>query len=142
MSYLTIEQQIEELNNEVRCHLKPSSIHGIGVFALRDLKKGEKCYCFPNQFRKWYAVPYERLTELRPEIREVVLARWPAIINGSTFQSPNCDVWLCSFINYSPNPNYLQMGDIAIRDIKKGEELVEEYRMLKNYKTIYPWIKD
>ena len=39
---MDIDQQIAELNEEIRCHLKPSSIHGIGVFALRDIKKGEK----------------------------------------------------------------------------------------------------
>src|SRR3990167_2653028 len=140
---MDIDQQIAELNEEIRCHLKPSSIHGIGVFALRDIKKGEKCYCFPNQFRKWYAVPYERLNELRPEIKEIVLARWPAIINGSRFQSPNDDVWLLSFMNHGgDNSNYKVDGDIALRDIVAGEELLEDYRTMKNYKIIYPWIKD
>src|SRR3990167_6699972 len=128
---MDIDQQIAELNEEIRCHLKPSSIHGIGVFALRDIKKGEKCYCFPNQFRKWYAVPYERLNELRSEIKEIVLARWPAIINGSKFQSCNDDVWLCSFINHSDNFNYDQSSDSAVRDIKAGEEITETYRNMK-----------
>ena len=72
---MNVDQQIAELNAEVKCHIKPSHIEGVGVFALRDIKKGEKMYCLPNQFRKWYAVPYERLNELRPEIKEVVLAR-------------------------------------------------------------------
>ena len=141
MSYLTIDQQIEELNNEVKCHLKPSSIHGIGVFALRDIKKGEKCYCFPDQFRKWYAVPYDRLKDLRPEVREVVLARWPGIINGSGFQSPNCDVWLISFMNHSDSPNYTVDIDTALRDIPKGAEVTEDYRTMRNAEKIYSFLK-
>ena len=139
---MTIEEQIIELNNEVRCHIRPSNIAGIGVFALRDIKRGEKCFCFPNQFRKWYAVPYDRLTELRPEIKEIVLARWPAIINGSKFQSPNDDVWLLSFMNHSSIPNYSVDTDSALRDIMVGEELFEDYRTMRRYKEIYPWIKD
>ena len=138
---MDIDQQIAELNEEIKCHLKPSKIEGIGVFALRDIKKGEKCYCFPNQFRKWYAVPFEWLTELRPEIKEVVLARWPAIINGSKFQSPNDDVWILSFMNHSLSPNYSVATDCAIVDIKCGEEVVEDYCLMKNAEKLYPFLK-
>ena len=137
---LSIEDQIAELNLEVRCHIAPSKIAGVGVFALRNIKKGEKCYCFPNQFRKWYAVPYERLNELRSEIREVVITRWPSIINGSAFQSPNDDVWIISFMNHSSVPNYSVDTDMALRDIKTGEEVVENYKLMRNYDIIYPWL--
>ena len=43
---MDIDQQIAELNNEEKCYIAPSLIQGIGVFALRDLKAGEKLYCF------------------------------------------------------------------------------------------------
>ena len=45
---MTIEEQIAELNEEVKCHIAPSPIHGIGVFTLCDVTRGEKLYCFPN----------------------------------------------------------------------------------------------
>ena len=138
---MTIEEQIAELNEEVKCHIAPSPIHGIGVFTLCDVTRGEKLYCFPNAFRKWYKIPYERLTLLRPEIREVVLARWPSVINGSAFQSPNDDVWQVSFMNHSDSPNYDVATDSATRDIVKGEEVVENYRTMKNAEKIYPFLR-
>lgn len=139
---MDINEQIRELNEEVRCHLKPSPIHGIGVFALRDIKKGERCYCFPNQFRKWYNVPYEKLDELRPEIKAIILDRWPSIINKSMFQSPNDDVWLASFINHSDHFNYDQPSDLALRDITAGEEITENYRPMKGAEQIYSFLKE
>lgn len=137
---MNVEQQIQELNSEVYCHLKPSSIHGIGVFALRDIKKGEKVHCSPNQFRKWYNVPFERLSELRPEIKEIVLARWPDTINGSMFQSCNDDCWLASFINHSDDFNYDQASDLAVRDIRAGDEITETYRNMKNAEKLYSFL--
>ena len=137
---MTIEEQIEELNREVKCHIAPSSIHGIGVFALRDIKKGENMHCLPNDFRKWYAVPYLRLDELRPEVKELVLRRWPAIINGSSFLSPNDDVWMISFMNHSDTPTYDVNTDSALENISAGEEVVENYRTMRNAEKIYPFL--
>ena len=42
MTGLTRSEQIMELSSTVKCKLAPSNIHGIGVFAIRDIKKGEK----------------------------------------------------------------------------------------------------
>ena len=69
---MSIDQQISELNEEVRCHIKPSPIHGVGVFALHDLKKGEKLYLVPNRTPKWYSLKYEDLDKLRPEVKQII----------------------------------------------------------------------
>src|SRR3990167_2820038 len=124
---MDILEQIEELNKEVRCKLKPSPIEGVGVFSLREIKKGERAYCRPNGFKKWYSIPYERLDELGPEIKEIVFERWPAVINKSQFQSPNDDAWLLLFMNHSSEANYNPKTDMALRDIKCGEEVTEDY---------------
>ena len=140
---MNISEQIAELNNEVRAYIAPSPIQGIGVFSLRNILKGEKCYCMPNQFRKWYSVPYERMNEIRPEIREVILARWPSIINGSAFTSPLDDAWMVLFMNHSATKdNYDVNSDTAKRDIMKGEEILENYKTMRNYQIVYPWIND
>jgi len=140
---LSIEQQLQELNNEVKCTIAPSKIHGIGVFALRDIKKGEELNCFLGKSSGWYTIPYERLNELRPEIKQIILARWPLIINGSAFKSPNDDVTLACFMNHSDNPN-CDLKYKALRDIEKGEELLENYKLFdgnfKRVKEIFPFI--
>lgn len=47
LSPLSQKDQIIKLISEIKCTLKPSKIDGIGVFALLDIKKGEKCFCIP-----------------------------------------------------------------------------------------------
>lgn len=138
---MTPEQQVKQLNEQVKCYIAPSKIHGIGVFALRDIEKGEKCYIFPRTERTWYDLTYSDLEKLRPEIREIILQRWPAIINGSYFQSPLDDVWLCSFVNHSETPNYKQSSDSALRNIKAGEEVTESYRVMFDAEKIYPFLR-
>lgn len=120
--------------------LAPSPIHGVGVFALRAIAKGEKLHCFPNQFRKWYAVPYERFNEIREEVRSLILERWASVINGSSFQSPNDDAWMILFMNHDDNPSYDIKTDCALRDIKRGEEIVEDYRTMKNAKQVFNFL--
>lgn len=136
----SIYHQIDELNETVRCKVAPSRIHGVGVFAMRNLKKGDRLYICPAE-RKWFTVPYEKLNKLRPEVRELILSRWASIINGSYFLSPNDDCWLLLFCNHSDNPNYDVKTDTALRDIKAGEEVTEDYRPMINSDIAFPFLK-
>ena len=138
---MTQEEQIVFLNSTVKCKLGASSIHGIGVFALFDIPKGQKLYCFPDPKIEWFNIPYGSLNKLLPEIKELVLERWPSIVNGSHFLSPNEMAWLVTFMNHSENPNYSLDTDSATRDIKRGEEVTEDYRKMINCEKIYPWLK-
>ena len=134
---MTIDQQIKELNEEVKATLRTSEIHGIGVFALKDLKKNEKLYTAPTEY-KMYEIPFERLDKLRPEIMDIIMERWGAMAyNDLPFESPN-NVALMGFMNHNNEPNSLQ--DIATRDIKKGEEITEDYRLIQDYKKIFKFL--
>jgi len=117
---------IEQLNEEVKCTLAPSKIHGVGVFALRDIKKGEQMYCF-GQERQWIHIPYGQFHKLRPELRDLIKGRWPTIEKSAPFLHPNSEVWLISFMNHGDKPNYDKYNDCATQDIKKGEEITEQY---------------
>ena len=130
------DTQIVMLNGSVKATLGPSKIHGIGVFAIRDIKKNERVYC--DQLPKLFKLPYSQLNKLFPEIREIIIGRWPSIINGSKFISP--DARLISFMNHSDTPNYFQVSDTARCDIKKGEEITENYQLMPNWQKIYPWL--
>lgn len=138
LSKLSKQDQILELNSEVKCTLASSKIHGIGIFALRDIKKGERCYITPNVIPKFYNIPYGSLSKLLPEIKELILQRWASVANGSIFQSPNDDAGLLFFCNHSSNPNYDVVSDTALKNIKKGEEVLEDYRAMQNWKLAYP----
>ena len=136
---MTIDEQIARLNHEVRCTLKPSPIHGVGVFTLRDIKKGQHLYVRPKSLltREWFTVPYSRFGEIESKVRQIIINIWGGVMEGSSFQHPN-EVWLVSFMNHSDTPN--SNGETALRDIAEGEEVTEDYRVLPNAKDIYPFL--
>lgn len=140
VSSLSKEKQVDELNTEVKCRLAPSPIHGVGVFAMRFIPKGERCYCTPRVTPHFYTLSQQDLNKLFPEVRQLVLDRWPSIANGSIFQSPNDDAKLLCFINHSAMPNYDVARDIALRDISVGEEIVQDYRYMQNWDKVYSWL--
>lgn len=128
--------QIDLLNTTVKAKIAPSKIDGVGVFAIRDITKGERIYA--DQLPKVFNVPYGSLGKLFPEVKEIILARWPNIINGSKFISP--DARLLSFMNHSIHPNYNTKDDTALKNIAKGEEITEDYFVMENVEKVFPWI--
>lgn len=127
----------EELNNTVWCTLGPSKIHGVGVFAIRDIPTGQKTYCVEGKSR---LLPPSNLEGVLPEIKEIILQRWP-YADVQPFLSPNDDVRLVSFMNHSYDPNWRH--DTALRDIKKGEEITEDYAIIgvdERHKQLYPFL--
>jgi len=117
---------IDELNEQVKCKLAPSKIHGVGVFAIRDIKEGEKMYCI-GMVHKWYRIPYYEFQRLRPEIQELIIQRWPVARQNTPFLHPHSEAWLLSFMNHSDDPNYDKFNDTALKDIKAKEEVTENY---------------
>ena len=141
LSKLNKDEQINELNSEVRCKLGASPVHGVGVFAITNIKWGERCYCRPDFIPKFYNIPFGSLSKLFPEVRELVLQKWASVVNGSIFCSPNDDQHLLMFINHSCTPNYDVVSDTALRDIKKNEELFENYTVMDHWDMVRP-LKD
>ena len=139
------DQQLFTLDNETKTKLGASKIHGVGVFAIKDIQKGEKLYLLPpkgfmNEPPPVYNLPHASLKKLRPEVKELILDRWPAVINGSHFIAPNDMAVLCTFVNHSEEPNYEISTDKALKDIRAGEEVVQNYRLMENYEKIYTWL--
>src|SRR5687768_1841886 len=96
---------LRNLFDETYCRLKPSPIHGVGVFAVRDIP------CGVDPFEGCYRGQSTRLSEadlvgLHPEVRKMVedyfVVRWGSI-------------WACSrglnavdiqyYLNHSDSPN-------------------------------------
>ena len=116
-------------------------MHGVGVFALRNIQKGERCYVRPNMIPRFYDIPFGSLSKLLPEIKELVLDRWASAVNGSLFCSPNDDAHLLMFCNHSFEPNYDVVLDTALKDIKKGDEILENYCAMDNAEKAHLWLK-
>ena len=122
-----LNDQVILLNDIVKIKLAPSSIHGVGVFAMRDFKKGEKLYTdiIPHQFD----LGYDKFRDLEPEIRDILLGHFPLITKGSHFMYPVTK--FSAFLNHSDNPNLATNTNhwhwYATRDVKEGEELTGDY---------------
>lgn len=131
-----LKNAIELLHEVVKLKLAPSAIHGVGVFAIRDIAKGEKLYTdiIPHQLD----VPYAKVKRLPKEIREILLGHFPLIVQGSHFMYPVTK--FSAFLNHSDSPNYDAKDDVALRDIKAGEEVTEDYRLIPGWETVYPWL--
>lgn len=109
----------------VWCTLKPSPIHGVGVFAIRDTPKGTKVIW------EYDTVETVTLSEIEfillpIEIKEEILSRTIFVKDEPLcFLDLNCAVNYRSYMNHSDTPN--TDGVTALRDIQKGEEITESY---------------
>ena len=113
----------EEINATVLATIAPSKIDGVGVFAVQDIKKGQKMYI------RWVPMGMLQTTmsKLKPEVRKIIEQRWPPVKDGYPFIHPHEDANMLSFMNHSNDPNFDDKNDIALRDIKVGEEITEDY---------------
>lgn len=112
------------------------SKHGVGVFAIRDIPKGTRItdYTVKEVIEGKngdITITIEEFESLLPEIKELILDRTIFNkINNKThlrFFAPNYNQILQCFINHSDDNN--SDGEYALRDIKKGEEITESYRI-------------
>lgn len=138
---MTNKEQIDFLNDTVKVKLGQSKVHGVGVIALRDIKKGDRLYCFPSVQMQWLTLTYANFSKLWPEVKELILERWPSVLRGAHFISPNDMSWLICWMNHSTEPNYDPKTDCATKTILKGEEVFEDYTTIPNYEIIYPFLK-
>jgi len=130
------EHQITRLNERVRTRIAPSKIAGVGVFAIRDIAKGQKLYA--DALPEVYSVSYTDMSKLFRPVRELLLERNPLIASGEPFPYPTERVQ--AFLNHSYDPNYDAWGDVLLRDVEAGEEITEDYRRIPNHEKVYTWL--
>ncbi|MCA1654404.1 MAG: SET domain-containing protein-lysine N-methyltransferase [Sphingomicrobium sp.] len=128
-------------HEQVFVRLGPSAIHGIGVFALRNIAAGTNV--FPNDQRpiRWVSASELALLALPPFER--VFYEDFAIRRGDAFGCPeNFNLLTAGWYVNEPKPgepaNLLATPDfqlIASRDIADGEELTIVYASFSSGET-------
>lgn len=119
---------VEHLNNTVYCTIKPSPIHGIGVFAIRDIPKGT-AFAEESPEIVCASLTEDEFDRLLPEVQHEILEHTVFIENEPlVFISPNSACNFRSYMNHADEPN--TDGHVALRDITKGEELTEDFRTM------------
>jgi SET domain-containing protein len=131
---------IHHLNTNIKTKIDTSTIHGVGVFAIRDIMKGEELFTPWPYDTGIYAIPNDRLSEVSKEVLELLdmyfinhEKEFKAIrlFKGLNLISHNISYCNSAYPN-EDNINITTNG-IAIRNIKAGEEILEWYS--ENIKT-------
>ena len=122
---------IKQLAESTYVMIQPSTIHGIGVFAIRDIPKGTQDI-FSQGFGDWIEVSREEVEALPEHSRALVENH--CLFDEKSYFIPEYGfkmVDLVIYLNHSDTPNVISINDgerfEAIRDIKVGEELFVDY---------------
>jgi hypothetical protein len=133
-SFGKLEDVMHHLKNNIKTKIGVSTIHGVGVFAITDIKEGEQV------FPKWewesgiYVIPNNRLKEIPTEVLELLDMYF---INDECgykiirlFKGLNFIANSYSFCNSAYNTEFVKnisFDGVALRDIQKGDEILEWY---------------
>ncbi len=128
---MTKEELLNELANNTWVMIKPSGIHGIGVFAIRDIPAGCK-EIFSKEMGDWATVKRNEIDALPPHAKDIVENY--CLYDEEHYYLPAQGfkiMDLSLFLNHSDIPNIISIngGEYfeTIREIKKGEELFVDY---------------
>lgn len=109
-------------------HIAQSSIHGLGVFAKVNCRKGDKIWEFNASVD--LVIPLSSLENLPNHVRAMIRKRAEFYPDENIFiLGADGD----AFMNHSDSPNLLNDGrnGFAARDIEVGDEITCDYRSTK-----------
>ena len=127
---------IKYLKNEIYFKLAESSVHGVGIFAIKDIPKGTDIYIEFND-----DVPKEKTNYMfKLELNKMesiplsVRKMWSgyAVTSGNfqfIYLPPNYKTFHSLWMNHSDDPNFNAITKLTIKDIKEGEEIFEDYNL-------------
>lgn len=128
---MTKEELLSDLRNTYIA-LRPSSVHGIGVFAIRDIPKGCRDM-FSRESGEWIKVPIKEIDALPDASRDLVETY--CVFDDDYYWVPDHGfkkVDLVNYLNHSDKPNVVSINDgeffEAITDIPVGQELFVNYK--------------
>ena len=98
--------------------VKNSKIHGKGVFANRNFKKGEVVVNY--HLKQLTKKEYDSLSETEKHFTSFQEGRYWLFNSPERYVNHSCEP--------NVNPNFKERNDFAIKDIKIGEEITTDYR--------------
>ena len=125
------EALLKQLQSQTYVMIKPSPLHGIGVFAIRDIPKGTK-NIFSEGFGDWIQVSKEEVEALPKHSRDLIENH--CLFDDNNYFIPEYGfklVDLVIYLNHSDTPNVVSLNEgeqfEALIDIKEGQELLVDY---------------
>jgi len=108
----------------VKIKLKKSRIHGIGLFAAQSIKKGQKIYTHNDRLDLF--VSEEEFSSLEEDEKTTIKHYGYFDKNKNKWHLAFDDIRFCNH-SFHGNINLEGKNLIAKKDIKKGEELTQNY---------------
>jgi SET domain-containing protein len=131
---MTKKELLLELMQDTWCMIRPSALHGIGVFALRDIPKGTTTL-FSRNIGEWIGVNKTEVAQLPEHSRDLVENY--CLYDDEQYFIPDYGfkvLDMVNFLNHSDTPNIRSVNEgewfEALRDIDKDEELLVDYGTL------------
>ncbi len=128
---MTKEQLLHELKHDTWVMMKPSPVHGNGVFALREIPKGQRGF-FSKNIGEWIKVERSEV-ELLPQ-HSIDLVENFCLYDEEFYYIPDYGfkvMDIVNFLNHSETPNIISINDgedfETLRTIHAGEELFINY---------------
>jgi SET domain-containing protein len=125
------ESLLQQLQQSTYVMIQPSPLHGIGVFAIRDIPKGTRDM-FSQGVGEWIKLTIAEVEALPKHSRDLVENH--CLFDEDFYYVPDYGfkvVDLVIYLNHSDTPNVISVNDgeyfEAIRDIAAGEELLVDY---------------
>lgn len=125
------EKLLQELSQHTYAMLKPSPVHGIGVFAIRDIPKGCK-NIFSSNVGEWIKLPIADVEKLPDHSRQLIETY--CLYDEEHYFVPDYGFKVMDMVNYlnhSSTPNIISVNDgeyfEALIDIPEGAELLVNY---------------
>jgi hypothetical protein len=128
------EEVIKHLSTNIKTKLGVSSIHGVGVFAIRDINAGENVFPIREGDSFMYIIPNERLPDIPNEVLELLDMYFIneecgfkiiRLFNGMNFLFHGTSY--CNSAWPNEEDTNIDITGIALRNIKAGEEILEWY---------------
>lgn len=139
---MTREQLLQELKYRTYITIRESDTHGIGVFALCDIPKGCR-NIFSRNVGEWIKLSIAEVEALPAHSRNLVETY--CLFDADHYYVPDYGfkvMDLVNYLNHSSTPNVISINDgeefEALRDIRKGEELLVDYHYLAEGLNDYP----
>ena len=125
---------IEHLKTNIKTQIGVSNIDGVGVFAIKDIKKDEQVFPIWQGKTGIYVIPNNELNEIPSEVLKLLEKYFIndecgfkiiRLFNGMNFLFHGTS--FCNSAYPSKENTNIDINGIALRDIKAGEEILEWY---------------
>jgi SET domain-containing protein len=138
---MTKKELLQELSEDTYVALRPSGVHGIGVFAIRDIPRGCRTI-FSKGTGGWIKLSIDEVEDLPGHTRELIETY--CLYDFDHYYVPDHGFKVMDIVNYlnhSSSPNVISIKDgeqfEAIANIPAGTELLLDYTEIAEHLDDY-----